>query len=175
MDIELMMQERHDLLTRLQDSLQEGLIPCEIAEKEEESGPEILTVILDGMGEEGEKEGAVGEFFFLPAASEEDKVQFFRSVVTLTDTILPESLPALYEAVAKINFRLPCGSYSVDEEGGYLAYILTVPLPMGLSEDALYEQMNVCVGNAAIASDLFSDILLKIASGEEKGINAYAY
>ena len=55
MDTEKMMKERHELLTRLGDSLLEEMIACEIAEPQSEEEPEILTVLLDTFGD-GERE-----------------------------------------------------------------------------------------------------------------------
>ena len=164
-DIEKMSQERHELLIRLQDSLREEMIACETLEPENKEEPEILTVVLDSFGDE-EREGGAGEFFFLPMSSEEDMVQYFCAVLTLADDIPGENLTALFEAMSYINFVLPCGSYCIDKNRSFLTYKLTVPLPIGLCGDALYEQMNICVSNAVNTADTFSDVLIKIAYGE---------
>ena len=165
MDTEKMMKERHELLTRLGDSLLEEMIACEIAEPQSEEEPEILTVLLDTFGD-GEREGAAGEFFFMPFSSEEDRVQYFCAVLTLMDDISEENLPALFEAMSGINFALPCGSYSVDRDHRFLTYKLTVPLPAELNSDALYDEMNICVSNAVNSADAYADTLIKISCGE---------
>ena len=165
MDTGKMIKERNELLIRLRDSLQEEMIACEIHEPENKEEPEILTVLLDTVGDE-EREGAAGEFFFMPFTTGEDRVQYFCAVLTLMDDIPEENLPALYEAMSHINFALPCGSYSVDREGRFLTYKLTVPLPAELQGDALYDEMNICVSNAVNTADAYADILIKISCGE---------
>ncbi len=161
MDIEKTMRERHELLEALRDSLQEELVACEIRNPENENEPEILNVIFDELGQDSE-EGALGEFFFLPPDSEEDTVQHFSAVLTITDNITKAKLPELYEAMSHINFRIPCGSFCIDEDAEFLLYRLTTPLPADMQKDALYDQMNITMTNALVAADMYMDILLKI-------------
>ena len=167
MDLEAVMKERHELLIKMRDSLQEGLIACDIREAEKENEPEILTVVLDGIGEAGEKEGGLGEFFFIPPATENDTVMHFCSVITLLDDLNREHLPELFELMSYINFRLPLGSYSVDRDASLLCYRLVTPIPAGVSGDALFSQMNVCMANALTSADLYVDMLIKVAGGEK--------
>ncbi|MCR5487786.1 MAG: hypothetical protein K6F35_09710 [Lachnospiraceae bacterium] len=166
MEIEKIKEERHALLERMRDSLQEELVAAEIVEPEKENEPEILTAVLSGIGEAGEMEGAYGEFFFVPVVSGEDAIQHFSAVITLLDDLDREKLPMLFEAMSYINFSQPCGSYCVDRDAAYLCYKMTVPLPSELSGDALFEEMNICMANAATAADLYADLLIRIASGE---------
>ena len=149
MDLGKIKEERHELLTRMRDSFQEELIACEIREPENENEPEILTVVLDGIGETGDMEGGIGEF-------------------SLLDDPDREYLPQLFEAMSYINFKLPCGSYSVDRDASLLCYRLTSPIPMGLSGEGLFEQMNATMANALTVADLYADMLIKIAGGEKE-------
>lgn len=168
MDLGKIKEERHELLTRMRDSFQEELIACEIREPENENEPEILTVVLDGIGETGDMEGGIGEFFFVPPSSENDTVQHFCAVLSLLDDPDREYLPQLFEAMSYINFKLPCGSYSVDRDASLLCYRLTSPIPIGLSGEGLFEQMNATMANALTVADLYADMLIKIAGGEKE-------
>ncbi len=165
MDLEEITRERHELLERLKDSLQEELIACESFTPKDEGAPEILTVVLDGIGEEGGREGAVGDFFFMPLYSEEDKVQYFCAVLTLMDDVDNDRLPALFEAMSYINFELTSGNFCIDREKSILAYKLTLTLPMDVSGDVIYEAMNFCLDDAVNVADLYADILIKISDG----------
>ncbi len=167
MDLETIMKERHELLSKIRDSFQEDFIACDIREPENENEPEILTVVLDGIGETEEKEGGIGEFFFIPPASENDTVMHFCAVITLLDDLGREHLPDLFEAMSYINFRLPLGCYSVDKEASLLCYRLVTPIPMGVMGEALLQQMNVSMSNALTSADLYADVLVKIAGGEK--------
>lgn len=166
MDIKKVKEERHELLARMRDALMEELIACGLREPENENEPEILTVVLDGLGETGDREGGIGEFFFAPS-NENDTVMHFCAVLTLIDELEKDYLPQLFEAMSYINFRMPCGCYCTDREGSLLCYRMTVPLSVNLSGEELFEQMNVTMSNAFIAADLYSDMLIKLAAGEK--------
>ena len=167
MDINKLKEERYSILEKMRDALQEELVPCQIRDPESEEEPAILTVVLDAIGETGEMEGSIGEFFFMLPESENDTVQHFCAVITIMDDLSKENLPKLYEAMAKINFRIPCGCYAVDEDESIISYRLTVPMPISLSGDALFDEINVCMANAFSSAEPYADELINIASGEE--------
>ncbi len=166
MDIEKTLGERHELLERLRDSLQEELLIAELEEAENENSPEVLRVVFDEIGQDNE-EGGLGEFFFVPPLSEEDTVQLFSAVITIADEIDKERLPELYRIMSFINFRIPCGSFCIDEEGDYMLYRLTTPLPVNLEKDKLYDEMNIIVANAFVSADMYMDLLLRANDGED--------
>ena len=42
---------------------------------------------------------------------------------------------------------------------------MTTPLPIGLSKDALYEQVNICMGNSVAVTDQYCDLVLRVNAG----------
>ncbi len=166
MDIGTIIQERHELLERLRDSLQEQLVISEIRGAENEGEPEVLRVVFDQLGQDNE-EGVLGEFFFLPPISGEDEVQHFSAVLTIADDIDKSRLPELFRAMSYINFRIPCGSFCIDQDEEVLIYRLTTPLPARLRDEDMFDQMNICLTNALISADMYLDILLKILTGSD--------
>ena len=164
--IEDKMKERHELLIRMRDSLQEELVACDVGIPEQEGAPEVLNVILDVLGGGESDEGAIGEFYFDTILSEKEEIQRFTGAVTIMDILPEEHLAELYEAMSYINFRLPGGCYSIDKDKTYLAFRLTTPLPAELSGDALYDQMNVCVSNTVAIADLYMEQLIQLAIGK---------
>ena len=158
------MENTHELLAKMADSLNEDLIPAQLSEPEEAAGIEILSVYFDGLGMDHDP--VLGEFFFSPGQSEEDRVLHFNAVLTLADEIDEERLPALYEAMSYINYRLPCGSYALDREHTYLVYKLVTPLSAELPGELLFAEMNVGAGNAVACCDLYMDTLLRLLEGE---------
>ena len=163
MDKEALLQKRHDLLVRLNDSLQEEMIPSIITEPEEENAPEIVTVLLDEIGMDGNE--AAAEFFFRPLMEDDDEVQYFACVITLLDELDEANLPTLYEAMSAINFLLPCGSFAVSIDKQTLAFRLTAPVSTEMGEDELYDEMNIVLGNALTFVDLYVDVLVDVAEG----------
>ena len=166
MNIKEKNKERRELLERMKESLQDDLIACEVAESEQEGMPPVLNVILDTLAKDDAEEGAIGEFYFDPIASEEDEIQHFSSVITLMDDLPKGHLPELFEAITYMNFVLPCGRYCIDKDCTFLAYRLTVPFSIELSGDALFEQMNICMANAVAAADIYMEPLVQLAAGE---------
>jgi len=166
-DINKMTEERHELLTRMRDSLQEELIACDIRQPENEGEPEILMAVIDGIGESGEMEGTIGEFYFIPPSSKEDTVQHFCATLTIADELKEEFLPPLFEAMSYVNFNIPCGSFSVDKDRSMLSFRLVTPLSAGLSGEDLLLQMNISMANAFASADLYADELIKVSGGEK--------
>ena len=164
MDRQAIEQEREELLNKMAEDLQEGLIAATVREPEEEGDVPVLSVLFDEFGE-GEDE-AYGEFFFRPIISDEDQVQFFSGVITLSDSLPEEHLKELFEAMSYINFQLPCGCFALDKTKTLLIFRECIPLPMNLTGDALYEQMNIISGNAAASADAYISTLLQVAEGE---------
>lgn len=160
------MKERHELLVRMRDSFQEELIACDVGIPEQEGAPEILNVILDVLNGGDSDEGAIGEFFFEPIQTEEDEVQRFTAAITIMDILPEEHLGEMYEAMSYINCQLPCGCYFIDKNKTFLAYRLTVPIPMELSGDALYDEMNACISNAVTVADIYMEPLIQLALGK---------
>ena len=164
MNIEELMNKRHNVLEKIGGEMQEHLIAAQLAAPEEQDAPEGLNVVLDGIGFGGEE--AIGEFCFLPVSSEEAEVQYFTAVITIADELDTERIGELFEAMSYINFKVPAGSYSIDKDRSFLVYKLTTPLSIGLSEDALYEQVNISMGTATAMADLYMDLLLRILENE---------
>ena len=167
MEKEKIYAERKELMERLVDSFQDNLIPAMIREPENPEDPEepvVMSVLFDEMGR-GEDE-AFGEFCFRPLISEEDEVQFFTALITFSDTLEERFVPALFEAASYINFKIPGGSFMVDYTHTFLCFRLSVPMPIALSGDALFEEMNIAAANAVTIADAYYDLLLDVSRGE---------
>ncbi len=164
MNIKRIESDRMGLLVRMEQELNEAMIAAKIEDTENETEQPILSVLFDEMGN-GDGE-VFGEFCFTPVVSEEDAVQFFLSVITLTEELQKEHLATLYEAMSYINFILPTGGFSVDAGHGYLVFRLGTPIPINIKGDKLYEQMQIASGNAVAMCDAYYELLLQVAAGE---------
>ncbi len=159
--------KRLELLERASDELNQAYIAADIREPEREGDSGILSVVFDEIGMNGEE--AFGEFFFLPLTGEgdiEQKVQHFIAVITIADDLETEHLPELYEAMSYINAQLIAGSYSIDLEKRFLAYKMTVPLPMNMPEEELYKEINIIISNSMTFVDLHIDLLTDLIDGD---------
>ncbi len=167
MNKEQILEERQKLMERLQDEYQENLIPAMIGEKvnpEDKDEPVVLSILLDEMGSGSEE--AYMDCCFMPIYSEDAKVQYFAAVITLADDLDRTYLPQLIESVSYVNAELPCGSFYVDRAHSFLVFRLAVPLPIALSGDALFEEIDIVSGNAVSIADMYYDLLLEVSRGE---------
>ena len=94
MNTKEIMEKRHALLESLNEEMKAAEIAAVI--RQEEGAPEMVSAMLDELGD-GDTE-IVGDFFFRPLETEEDEVQYFSVMITITDEIPGERLTALYEA-----------------------------------------------------------------------------
>lgn len=161
------MRGRHLLMTRMMEDYQKQFVAAIIKEKEDPEDPdepEVLTLLLDHMGSGSEE--CLEELWFQPFTSEEDELQFFTALIRFVDDLKEETLPALYEAVSRVNFRLPCGCFVMDRAGSFLSFRLTVPLPMDMEKESLYQEMHLIAGNAAAICDMHCGALLDVLRGD---------
>ena len=164
MNVKELEKMRHEILVQILDDLTEDFFAANLSEKEKEEDVEVLRVIFDDMGYETGLD-AMGEYAFLPIHTTEDEVQYFSSAIIIADTIEKQNLPKLYEAMSILNFYMQCGAYCIDKDKQVLAYKLTTPLPIGLSKEDLYQQVNICMGNSVAVTDQYCDLILRVNEG----------
>ncbi len=164
MDRKEVLNNREELLKRMAEDLQEAMIAAVYREPEKKGDIPVVSVLFDEMGE-GDEE-AYGEFFFHPFITDEDEVQFFSGVITLADSLPEEHLDKLFEAMSYINFQIPCGNFALDKSRTFLCFRECIPLPMEMSPDELYRQMNIISGNAVASADAYISTLLQLTKGE---------
>ncbi len=157
-------KERQEILSRLEEDLQEELIPAKLVKGENDDDPYVLNVLFDSLGVEEDE--AYGEFLFYPFDTDEDAVQFFGGIITLTEDLPEEHLPELFEAISYINCTLPTGHFAISHEKNSLAYILTVPLPFELTGELLYKEVNAVLGSSVLSVDTYMDLLTSVSKGE---------
>ncbi len=164
MDREKISKQRKEIFERINKELAGEYIAAVYQDKEV-SGMEdgILNVYLDDVG--GNFEDVIGQYFFTPITTDDDQIQIFNAVVFLTEDISEKKLPALYEAMSYINYYSLVGAFSIDEMHSQLAYKISIPMPIEMSDDALYDQVQAIMGNGMITVDKFADLLLGINNG----------
>lgn len=164
MDMNNLEERRHKLLETLCGELNEAQIAAVV--RKDEDAPEMISAILDEIGDPDEDLEILGDFYFRPVSSEEDTAQAFMCVITITDDLAAERLGAFYEAMAYVNFNLPAGCFSVDKDHRFFCYVLTSLMPMELDDDLLYREMDIAVGNACVIADSYIPILYDVLSGK---------
>ncbi|MBO6115277.1 MAG: hypothetical protein J6N21_02950 [Butyrivibrio sp.] len=164
-DKKIINKDRKEILKKMKTDLDETQFSSEIIVPEGvKNAPEILTIDMYEMGVGNDE--ALGEFYFTPLVTDEDKTGFFNCVITLSETLDETNLANLYEALTVLNFHLLSGSFGVDMNRNYLAYKLTVPYPLDMKKDSLSDLVNVTMGNAFMICDQWIDMVLRISEGK---------
>ena len=97
---------------------------------------------------------------------EEPEMQYFQCALLLADDLEGTDIPALQKFCASLTHKAMVGAYYVDEEGMRLMYKLGVPLDIDLSDEDLFNEMNIVIGNAISIVDSSLYDLLQIVDGE---------
>ena len=111
-----MSDKRNELLKIINEQLQdaEDFEEVSLFTKDELDAPvDIVRGMLTEVGTE--LVSVLAEFFFLPY--EDEEMLYFTSAITVTDEILKDELVDISMAVARINFDLPCGGFSIGPDG----------------------------------------------------------
>ena len=162
MDIMQIEKMRNELLDRMAEDFKEAYIAAGVAEPETAGAPRIVRTILDEIGSIGDD--AIGEYYFTPF-QEDDEVQFFNALITMTEEIPRERLPQLFEVMSYINFSIPSGSFAIDRDLQFFSYRLTIPMPVDFSGEQVYELMNIAAGNSAAIVDAYMGVFMDVAEG----------
>ena len=88
------------------------------------------------------------------------------SVITVTDELPDENLPALYESLSYVNFNLPAGCFSVDKDHRFLCFVLTSLMPAELDDAMMFREIDIAVGNAFAIADPYIGILSDVVKGK---------
>ncbi len=106
----------------------------------------------------------LGEFFFLPIGNEE--VSYFTTMITIIDEMEPDEAAAFAEAVARINFFVPVGSFAIDEEESGLVFKYAVPIMDDASDDEKLKYMLTAFNASLGIVDKYEGYLMLVATGE---------
>ncbi len=159
------MDERKlELLKRLEAYFNEDedIEEVSIFTKEELNAPmDVLRVFLTDYGP-GLMEVLV-ENSFLPL--QETEVLYFNTVITIKLDIPEEAVSALSCAIAKLNFFLPYGAFSINGDGSMLVYKSTTAVLSKDDDDALYEQIQLSADTAILAAEGYTEQLSQVADG----------
>lgn len=107
----------------------------------------------------------MGECFFLPL-DEEAEVSYFTTMITIIDEMDPEDSVHLAEAVARINFFLPVGSFAIDDEDRGLIFKYAVPVMNDASDEDKMKSMLTAVNVSLGVVDKYEGFLMLVATEE---------
>lgn len=156
---------QNNLLNQLKLVFEENNVPVVLRSAGEEDIPmDILTTLHREFGMDLDE--VMGEFYFLPTR-DGGTIHYFTSMLSLTEDMDPEFVPAVSEAVRVLNFYLECGAFVLNPAGNLLAFKLVSPIPVSYSMEQLLEIININAGHAIQITERYVDNLLRLSDGRD--------
>ena len=167
MDLNVLKEARHEVLTDVEKEFVDELVPARLAQQEN-SGVDVLTVML----EDGVVDGmdAIGEFFFLESSGD-DEIQFFVNIFTIAEDISDEKLAELAMAISVMNAYLPVGAFALDFQDKSLVYKHTYEMDMDIDKVALKDGVDLSMSVAFQTVSDFGYLLIEVLEGKRDPIS----
>ncbi len=167
MDLNKLYKERHDILSVMEQDFTKEFVPAKLSERDD-YGVEVLAVILDEVAADGLT--STGEFFFLPSKEDED-IQFFVNLITISEELPKETLGELCTAVAAINTYVTTGTFAIDLGAGSLIYKHVYEMPVDLDKDSVADFSDMSMGTAIQMVQQFAYYLIEVKEGTRTAEN----
>ena len=160
-----MKERKTKLLKMLQERMREWEMASVYRDAQAQQLPtDILTTLITEFG--NGLEDAMGEFFFLPELEgREEDALCFNCVLTLAEDLVEDYVPALYEAIALLNYYMEAGAFAVNKEKTLLAYRNSLALPIELGDEAALDMILANIAYSINVAERFSDLLVQISDG----------
>ncbi len=153
---------RHEMFSKIEEEFVEQMIPAQLSEKDD-NGVEVLGIDLMYSAQDGYD--AFGEFFFLPGTKDDD-IQFFVNLITLQEDLNDATLPELCVAVSAINTYIITGAFAIDVGSKSLVFKHTYEMPIDVSEEVLYDNMELSMGIALDVVRQYGYLLVEVNKGK---------
>lgn len=129
-----------------------------VSKETSSAGSDMLQVTLNGYGLEDEPTPAI----FTLSGTEDMSQIIFGGTIILIDDIAEEMLDTLSHVLAKINYYMPIGGYSIEPASRMLIYRYHIPVT-AKNEKELEEKVTYLVGDTLQNGQRYSFIIKKLA------------
>lgn len=138
---------------------------AELSRKEENGIVDMVVTEFRGVGKNADE--VLAEMFFMPQPLTTPKYEMFTISMTLEDDYEGKNRAELLEAFDFINYNLPFGAFSVDNDGSVIILKYTVLLDPNLDMDGIIELINYSVASLVGFSGLWMDSIFDIIAGKK--------
>ncbi len=159
-------EKNRELLTTLANELNnaEDIEDASLFTAEElEAQTDIVRCLIKETG--ADLIDTLGECFFLPLGNDAD-VSYFTTIITIIDEMEPDDATQFAEAVARINFFIPAGTFAIDEEESGLVFKYAVPIMNDASDEEKLKYMLTAFNASLGIVDKYEGYLMLVATGE---------
>jgi len=130
--------------------------------KELNTPMDILRAEIPGFG--SDLSSVLGEFVFLPI--EEKNILYFSSIITLLGSVPKEAAADIADAVARLNYYLPCGCFSLGNNDENLVFRFMMPISEDKGDSEIEKDMFLAVNTAIGTADRFEGYLKLVIKDE---------
>ena len=163
MSMKSLEDRRREVLEYLEKKFTDIEVPAKLSPKDE-NGVEVLGMILQDAAAKDKE--ALGEFFFMPV-QEEDEIQFFVNLLTLTEELSVDHIGDLSTVVAAINTYISCGAFAIDYAVKSLIYKCSYEMSVDADTDEMKDNADISMGMAFQTVDQYGSILLEVNEGKK--------
>jgi len=135
-------EKRLKALIRLRETMTKAGVINELITKDGQKSPLDMLVCSHA--------GITGQYFF-PEIRSGENVFYFSCMMVIDEKAGEKEAKTLSKLLSEVNTELVCGMFAVFPGIG-LAYRLTVPIPESISDDALFETMDIAAAHAMALS-----------------------
>ena len=167
MDLKKLYQERHDILSVMEQEFTKEFVPAKLTDKDDYD-VEVLAVILEEVAVDGLT--STGEFFFLPN-KEDEELQFFVNLITISEELPKETMGELCAAVAAINTYVMTGAFAIDPVAGSLIYKHVYEMPIDLEKDSVAGYVDMSMGTTIQMVQQYAYYLIDVKEGKRTAEN----
>lgn len=150
-------------LLHLKEEFEKAGMECDMrGESVAGMGLKILTVNLGELG--SGIDDVPGEFLFFPSPNGAQDTDYFMSVLTLTDSIVPIRIPTLAEYICRINSISQMGAFVLSLDERLLMFRMQTPL-LGLDIEQMKAMTESLAVHALQSAEGFAGELVRYAEG----------
>lgn len=111
------------------------------------------------------EEGVFGEYYFMPSLPDEE-AYYFTATLTLVEEINEECIPVLAEAISKMSFYMPVGTFCMNKPGEIVVYKVSEIIAADMDIKAAVDLMNRTSTHAIGVPERYVTVLRQLATGQ---------
>ena len=155
--------DKKAILKGIQAEFESVGVTCDWMEEGEASPVDLLITAHEGLGFFGES--AMGEYFFMHYDRAAEDTEYFVCMISTEEEVTTENPAALIDAVNRLNYYIPYGSFMVTPENEVMLKMCS-PISGSIPQEAAAKQINTLIAHAL---DLFQrriGLLSDVAAGK---------
>lgn len=137
----------------------------ELSKKEDNGIVDMVVTEFRGVGKKADE--VLAEMFFMPQPIADPMYEMFTISVTLEDDYKGTNKEELIKAFNFINYNLPFGAFSLDNNGEIIVLKYTALIDLDLDMENVMKLIIYSVGNMVGFAGLWIDAIFEVVNGKK--------